>query len=164
EGAMGLFRRVNDIISANLNDMMERYEDPEKMLRQAVREMEEAIAVARKETAQAMASGKLVAKGLADHGRQGRDWQGRAGEGGGAGGEGGAGRRRRPGPQGAGAEAGVRQDGRRPARRGDGRRGGGAPSAPAARSNGGQVGRSEAPARHLCRPPEGGAGAGALPA
>ena len=75
---MGLFRRVSDIISANLNDMMERYEDPEKMLRQAVREMEEAIAVARKETAQAMASGKLVAKGLADHERQDRDWQERA--------------------------------------------------------------------------------------
>lgn len=75
---MGLFWRVSDIISANLNDMMERYEDPEKMLRQAVREMEEAIAVARKETAQAMASGKLVAKSLADNERQGREWQERA--------------------------------------------------------------------------------------
>jgi phage shock protein A len=75
---MGLFRRVSDIISANLNDLMERCEDPEKMLRQAVREMEDAIAVARKETAQAMASGKMVAKSLADHERQGRDWQERA--------------------------------------------------------------------------------------
>jgi phage shock protein A len=75
---MGLFRRVSDIISANLNDMMERYENPEKMLRQAVREMGEAIAVARKETAQAMASGKLVAKCLADHEWQARDWQERA--------------------------------------------------------------------------------------
>jgi phage shock protein A len=75
---MGLFRRVSDIISANLNDMMERYENPEKMLRQAVREMEAAIAVARKETAQAMASGKLVAKSLADHERQSDNWQERA--------------------------------------------------------------------------------------
>jgi phage shock protein A len=75
---MGLFRRVSDIISANLNDMMERFENPEKMLRQAVREMGEAIAVARKETAQAMASRKLVARCLGDHERQARDWQERA--------------------------------------------------------------------------------------
>jgi len=32
---MGMFRRVNDIIAANLNDLVDRWEDPEKMLRQA---------------------------------------------------------------------------------------------------------------------------------
>jgi phage shock protein A len=75
---MGLFQRVNDIISANLNDMVEQYEDPEKMLRQAIREMETAIDGARQETAKAMASARLSAKSLAEHqGHQG-EWQRRA--------------------------------------------------------------------------------------
>ena len=38
---MGLYRRFGDIISANLNELLDRFEDPEKMLRQVVREMEE---------------------------------------------------------------------------------------------------------------------------
>jgi phage shock protein A len=75
---MGLFQRFGDIISANLNDMVDRFEDPEKMLKQAVREMETAIADAKRETARAMASEKLAAKELAESERQGRDWAQRA--------------------------------------------------------------------------------------
>ena len=75
---MGLFGRVGDILSANLNDMVDRFEDPEKMLKQAVREMEAAIVEARRETARAMAAEKLAGKDLADSERQVRDWQRRA--------------------------------------------------------------------------------------
>ena len=31
---MGIFKRIGDIISANLNELAEQYEDPEKMLKQ----------------------------------------------------------------------------------------------------------------------------------
>ena len=41
---MGIFHRVSDIISANINDLVDRFEDPERMLRQAIREMQESIA------------------------------------------------------------------------------------------------------------------------
>lgn len=75
---MGLFRRIGDIISANFNEMVDQFEDPEKMLKQAVREMEVSIADAKKEVVQTMASEKLVKKNLADNERQGRDWQQRA--------------------------------------------------------------------------------------
>lgn len=75
---MGLFRRINDIISANFNEMVEQYEDPEKMLKQAVREMEESIAAAKKEVVHAMASEKLVKKNLADNERQVQEWRQRA--------------------------------------------------------------------------------------
>jgi phage shock protein A len=75
---MGLFQRFNDIISANLNDMVDRFEDPEKMLKQAVREMETAIIEARRETARAMASEKLAGKELAESERQSHDWVKRA--------------------------------------------------------------------------------------
>jgi phage shock protein A len=75
---MGLFGRISDIISANLNDMIDRFEDPEKMLKQAVREMETAIDEAKRETARAMAAEKLGGKELADNERQAAEWGRRA--------------------------------------------------------------------------------------
>ncbi|MBV9125158.1 MAG: PspA/IM30 family protein, partial [Planctomycetes bacterium] len=75
---MGLFQRVSDIISANLNDLVEKFEDPELMLKQAIHEMETSIAEARMETARALGSEKLVKKSLADNERQVREWQQRA--------------------------------------------------------------------------------------
>lgn len=72
---MGLFQRVNDIISANLNEMVEKFEDPETMLKQAIREMESSIAEARREVVQVMASEKLVSKNVADNQRQARAWE-----------------------------------------------------------------------------------------
>jgi len=41
---MGIFRRVSDIVSANVSDVVDRFEAPETMLRQALREMDVAIA------------------------------------------------------------------------------------------------------------------------
>jgi phage shock protein A len=75
---MGIFKRLQDIVSANFNDMIEEWEDPEAMLRQAVREMETAIGESKREVARAMASEKLVLRDLEDNRRQARDWQARA--------------------------------------------------------------------------------------
>jgi phage shock protein A len=41
---MGLFKRISDNIRANLNAMLDRAEDPEKMLNQYLRDMEDDIA------------------------------------------------------------------------------------------------------------------------
>ena len=75
---MGLFKRINDIISANLNELTEGFEDPEKMLKQAIREMEESIADATTQTAKALANEKILAKELANNERQADKWQQRA--------------------------------------------------------------------------------------
>ena len=75
---MGIFRRVSDIISANLNDLVDKFEEPEKMLKQAIREMEETIEEVTVAAAKAIASEKLLAKELAEHDRQTTDWVGRA--------------------------------------------------------------------------------------
>jgi phage shock protein A len=75
---MSIFKRISDIISANLNDMVETYENPEQMLRQAVREMEEAIAKARPDVAKAMANDKLLAKELAVNEAECQNWSTRA--------------------------------------------------------------------------------------
>lgn len=75
---MGIFQRISDIVSANLNDMMENYEDPEQMLRQAVREMEQAISKARPEVASAIANEKTVKKELDENEKQRATWAERA--------------------------------------------------------------------------------------
>lgn len=61
---MNIFRRVNDIISANLNDLIDRFEDPEAMLRQAIREMEAAIDDSMHAAAQVIAEERLLTRQL----------------------------------------------------------------------------------------------------
>ena len=75
---MGIFKRISDIISANLNEMTEKFEDPEKMLKQAIREMEESIAEVTSQTAKAMANEKTVSRELERNRGQVDLWQGRA--------------------------------------------------------------------------------------
>ena len=75
---MGVFQRISDIISANLNDLTEGFEDPERMLRQAVREMEETIAEVTAQTAKAMANETTLARELDRNRSQQKQWQDRA--------------------------------------------------------------------------------------
>ena len=75
---MGLFKRISDIVSANLGEMAESFEDPEKMLKQAVREMGESIQDATRETAKALASEKKLVKELAHNESESKQWQSRA--------------------------------------------------------------------------------------
>ncbi len=73
---MGLFKRVGDVISANLNDLVQQCENPEKMLRQAVREMEAALGRLMDGAARAIAHERLLARQIEyEHGRVGRHFQ-----------------------------------------------------------------------------------------
>jgi phage shock protein A len=75
---MGIFKRISDIVSANLNDLTEGWENPEQMLRQAIREMEESIGTATRETARALANEKLLDKELQKNRSHAERWQQRA--------------------------------------------------------------------------------------
>jgi phage shock protein A len=75
---MGIFKRLQDIISANLNELVDGMENPEAMLRQAVDEMEIAIGESKREVAKAMANEKLVQRDLEANRQLVRDWQARA--------------------------------------------------------------------------------------
>jgi phage shock protein A len=75
---MGIFQRINDIVSANLNDMVEGWEEPEKMLKQAIREMEVSIEDSKRSVAKAMASEKMLGKELLENHRHSDEWQRRA--------------------------------------------------------------------------------------
>lgn len=55
---MGLFDRISRVVKANLNDMVSKAEDPEKMLEQAILEMQEDLVQLRQGVAQAIASQK----------------------------------------------------------------------------------------------------------
>lgn len=63
---MGFIKRMSCLVSANLNDLLDNCEDPEKMLRQAVREMETAVGRMMDGAARAIAHQKLLARQLSE--------------------------------------------------------------------------------------------------
>src|SRR6516165_4540718 len=75
---MRLFQRISDIIAANLNDLVDRFEDPEVMLKQAIREMDTMIEGATAGAARAIAGERLLAKDLSDHEEKAAQWRARA--------------------------------------------------------------------------------------
>ena len=50
-----LFKRISDVIAANLNDLVDRVEDPERMLHQLICDMEEELCAVRESVAAAIA-------------------------------------------------------------------------------------------------------------
>jgi phage shock protein A len=65
---MSIFSRISDIVSANINALLDRCEDPERMIAQIVREMEEGLAQARRYTATAIAAERRLTREL-EHSR-----------------------------------------------------------------------------------------------
>jgi len=61
---MGLFARLSDLISANLNALLDAAEDPERMLAQVIREMEDGLAAARRQGACAIAAERRLGREL----------------------------------------------------------------------------------------------------
>ena len=76
--ARGIFSRMADIIKANINDLLNRAEDPEKMLRQMVLEMEEAVSKATASVGTALANEKRLERQYFDKKDQVEAWQKKA--------------------------------------------------------------------------------------
>lgn len=72
---MRVFRRIGDILSANLNELVDSCENPEVMLKQAIREMEQSIESATQETAKVLANSKRLAKELKQNESEASRWQ-----------------------------------------------------------------------------------------
>jgi phage shock protein A len=66
EDVMRLIKRVSGIVTANLNDLIDQCENPEKMLKQAVREMETALGQLMDGAARAIAHHKLLVRQLGE--------------------------------------------------------------------------------------------------
>jgi len=75
-----IFKRISDVLAANLNDLIDRVEDPERMAKQIIREMEENIRIAEEGVIDAIASEKQLHQDLEHHRQQSATWRQRAEE------------------------------------------------------------------------------------
>ena len=75
---MGMFSRMTDIVHANINAMLDKAEDPQKLIRLMVQEMEEALAHARCVSAQYIAQKKQLNRSADSLNRSAQRWQEKA--------------------------------------------------------------------------------------
>ncbi|MBX3043811.1 MAG: PspA/IM30 family protein [Candidatus Kapabacteria bacterium] len=75
---MGLFSRIADVFKANVNDVLDKVEDPEKMLKQMVIEMEESVNKTTLAVAQAIANEKGLERKIEKARKDKDDWEQKA--------------------------------------------------------------------------------------
>ena len=75
---MGIFTRFRDIVSSNINAMLDRAEDPEKMIKLMIREMEDTLVELKASCAGVMADAKKVARRLDEAADRASSWQAKA--------------------------------------------------------------------------------------
>lgn len=71
---MGIFTRVRDIISSNINAMLDKAEDPEKLVKLMIREMEDVLVEIKASCAGAMAQRKRMDRELDEVRRRAEQW------------------------------------------------------------------------------------------
>src|ERR671936_487838 len=75
---MGIFDRLSTLLRSNINDLISRAEDPEKMLNQILVDMRSQLAKAKQQVATAIADEKRLRDQADAEYRQGQDWEKRA--------------------------------------------------------------------------------------
>ncbi|MEB3174565.1 MAG: PspA/IM30 family protein, partial [Cyanobacteriota bacterium] len=75
---MGLFDRIGRVVRANLNDLVSKAEDPEKVLEQAVIDMQEDLVQLRQAVARTIAEQKRTEQRLAQDTAEAKKWEERA--------------------------------------------------------------------------------------
>ncbi len=75
---MGIFQKLSTVLKSNINDLIARAEDPEKMLNQIILDMRDQLAKAKREVAAAIADERKLRAQLDDEVKQTRDWEHRA--------------------------------------------------------------------------------------
>jgi phage shock protein A len=75
---MALLERVSTLLRANLNDLVEKAEDPEKMLKQIVLDMENQLLQVKTQVAIAIADEHLLGKKRLEHEQQAAEWRRKA--------------------------------------------------------------------------------------
>lgn len=71
---MGIFSRMRDIISSNINVMIEKAEDPEKLVKLMIQEMEDTLVEIKASCAGAMATKKKVERALDEARNRAEQW------------------------------------------------------------------------------------------
>jgi phage shock protein A len=75
---MGIFTKLSTVIKSNINDLISKAENPEKMLNQIILDMRDQLAKAKREVAAAIADERKLKSQLEAEAKHQRDWQHRA--------------------------------------------------------------------------------------
>ena len=75
---MGIFSRLGTLIKSNINDLINRAEDPEKMLNQVLLEMQQQLVAAKKAVAVAIADEKKLHKQYSSETDKAKEWERKA--------------------------------------------------------------------------------------
>lgn len=75
---MAIFQRIGDLIKANVNDLIDKAENPEKMVKQIIIDMEEQVREATQALGQAMGSERQALKQLEKAKATSQEWENKA--------------------------------------------------------------------------------------